>query len=127
MPCVPFKSKPKNLNFFTMRFPLPAIASILHRLSGLVLFLLLPFLLWLLQYSLTDEGFQTIRHTVHSRSIKCLIWLILFAFLYHLLAGVRHLLADGHIGTSRLGGKMSALMLFVVVGVSMLFIGLWLW
>ncbi|MBV8802224.1 MAG: succinate dehydrogenase, cytochrome b556 subunit, partial [Gammaproteobacteria bacterium] len=40
--------RPKNLNLFTIRFPVPAIASILHRISGFILFLLIPFMLWAL-------------------------------------------------------------------------------
>src|SRR5262245_39882278 len=56
------QSRPKYLNLFEIRLPVPALVSILHRISGLVLFLFLPYLLWLLQASLASpESFERYR------------------------------------------------------------------
>jgi hypothetical protein len=53
-PKVPKRSRPKNLNLLTIRLPIPALVSIMHRVSGAFLFLLLPGLLWLLAQSLAS-------------------------------------------------------------------------
>src|ERR1700733_11708112 len=92
--------RPKNLDLFTIRFPLPAIVSILHRISGVVLFLLIPACLWLLQYSLTYVGFEHLFGFFHQPAVKIVLWCVLLPFIYHLLAGIRHLLSDMHIGTT---------------------------
>jgi succinate dehydrogenase / fumarate reductase cytochrome b subunit len=49
------RKRPKNLNLFTIRLPVNAIISILHRMSGMVLFLVLPALLWTLSQSVQSE------------------------------------------------------------------------
>ena|SRR3990167_876183 len=118
--------RPKNLNFFTIRFPLPAIASLLHRLSGLALFLLLPLILWAFQTSLSAEGFEKLHQDLNHPFTQCLFFVIAFAFVYHFFAGIRHLLSDLHIGTSKQGGKISVIILFTVIFIGMFFIGMWL-
>ncbi|EKD73839.1 MAG: hypothetical protein ACD_45C00179G0002 [uncultured bacterium] len=118
---------PKNLNLLTIRLPLPAIVSILHRLSGLVLFLLIPLMLWGLRSSLTAEGFDAFRHALLDDRTKFLIWLLLIPLVYHIAAGIRHLLSDIRIGNSRRGGQVSAVIVFSVVLVVMLLIGILLW
>lgn len=94
-------TRPKNLNLLTIRFPLPAIASILHRISGFVLFLFIPLALWGLSFSLTDTGFDTLQQWLNGCCAKFFFWLLLIPFCYHLVAGLRHLLSDIHIGKDR--------------------------
>jgi succinate dehydrogenase / fumarate reductase cytochrome b subunit len=119
--------RPVNLNLFTIRFPLPAIVSILHRASGGLLFLLIPIALWVLDYSLTPDGFAVLHDWQSSIFIKLLIWAILAAFIYHLLAGLRHLLSDIHIGSSLQGGRRSALLVFIISTIVIILAGIWLW
>lgn len=119
--------RPVNLNLFTIRFPLPAIVSILHRISGACLFLLTPFLIWLLGYSLTVQGFETLQNYFHQSYIHVLVWLLLAPLVFHFVAGIRHLLMDIHIGSSKAGGKFSALLTFIISAVLLLLIGIWLW
>ena len=121
-------SRPKNLNLLTIRFPLPAIASICHRLSGVALFLLIPFLLWALDFSLTLSGFETIQSwIINSGFMKLIIWLIFIPFCFHLVAGIRHLLMDIHIGSSLKGGKRGAALTFIFTLILILLAGIWLW
>lgn len=121
-------SRPKNLNLLTIRFPLPAIASICHRLSGVALFLLIPFLLWVLDFSLTLSGFETIQSwIINSGFMKLIIWLIFIPFCFHLVAGIRHLLMDIHIGSSLKGGKRGAALTFIFTLILILLAGIWLW
>jgi len=120
-------SRPKNLNLFTIRFPLPAIVSILHRISGFVLFLLIPVLLWVLQLSLQESGFALLKEWMQSFTAKLLFWISLMPLCYHLIAGLRHLLSDLHIGNTRKGGKLAALLTLIFSVVLVILVGVWLW
>lgn len=89
------KARPKNLNLGTIRLPLPALVSILHRLSGLVLFLLLPLLLSLFEDSLRSfDSFEHMKNVVSQPLVKILLLILLWAFLHHSLAGIRLLVMD---------------------------------
>lgn len=120
-------SRPKNLNLFTIHFPLPAIVSILHRASGSVLFLLLPLVLWALQASLTYDGFSAMQQWMGNVYIKSVVWLVLAALFYHLVAGVRHLLSDLHIGDTLKAGRIAAMLTFFIFGLIIILAGIWLW
>lgn len=119
--------RPVNLNLFTIRFPLPAIVSILHRVSGVFLFLSIPILLWALDYSLTQDGFDAMHDWRGNILTKLIIWAMLAAFLYHFVAGIRHLLSDIHIGSSLRSGRRTALMVLGFSIVLILLAGIWLW
>ena len=121
------QNRPKNLNLFTIRFPLPAIVSILHRISGFVLFLMIPGLLWLLAFSLSVDGFATLQEWLANPLLKLLAWLTLAAYLFHLIAGIRHLLSDLHLGDTLRAGRLSAQLTFVVFFVLIILTGIWLW
>lgn len=121
------RARPVNLNLFTIRFPLPAIISILHRISGAFLFISIPILLWTLDYSLTQDGFDAMHDWRGNILSKLFIWAVLAAFLYHLCAGVRHLLSDIHIGSTLRGGRRSALAVLVVSIILVILAGIWLW
>tara|TARA_R110000868_G_scaffold6011_4_gene34946 strand:- start:1413 stop:1751 length:339 start_codon:yes stop_codon:yes gene_type:complete len=111
----------------TIRFPLPAIVSILHRISGVFLFLLIPVALWLLDFSLTPEGFDVLHDWQDSFIAKFMIWGVMAAFLYHMVAGIRHLLSDAHLGSTRQGGKITAKLVFIVSIILVILVGIWLW
>jgi succinate dehydrogenase / fumarate reductase cytochrome b subunit len=120
--------RPKNLNLLTIQFPIPAIVSILHRISGFILFLLIPFLLWALQLSLTSEqGFDDIHQETTSLCAKVIIWLALSAFIYHFIAGIRHLLMDIHIGESLRSGRVGSILTLIISALLIIITGIWLW
>ena len=121
------KLAPKNLNLFTIKFPLPAIISILHRLSGAILFLLIPFALWGLSYSFTETGFETYRTWFTNIYVKLSFWLLFMPFCYHLIAGIRHLLLDIHIGESLQKARFSAALTLILSLLMILLVGVWLW
>lgn len=120
-------TRPKNLNLFTIKFPLPAIVSIFHRVSGVFLFLMIPILLWLLQLSLTYDGFDVLMGWLSTFYSKLIFWLLLIPLCYHLVAGIRHLLVDIHIGEGRESGKRGALAVFIITFVLVILVGIWLW
>ena len=106
------RHRPLNINPFSIQLPLPALISITHRLSGLFLFLCLPALLWCLNMSLESQhSFIKLKKVLTHPLINVLIWLSLAALLFHLLAGMRHLIMDCRIGTSLKGGRLSAWMI----------------
>ncbi len=120
--------RPKNLNLFTIRFPLPAIVSILHRVSGVILFLAIPLILWGLSLSLSSQqSFDELQQFLTTPYMKLIIWSCLSAFIYHFFAGIRHLLMDIGIGDELRSGKFSAILTFIVAGIFILLAGIWLW
>lgn len=122
------KQRPVNLDLTTIKFPLPAIVSILHRISGLILFITLPLVLWTLKLSLSSEAdYKSVTGVLNQVWIKVLIGLALAALVYHLIAGIRHLLMDSGIGESLVAGRLSAKIVFVLFVIIMLLVGVWLW
>lgn len=122
------KRRPINLNFLTMHFPVTAWVSIAHRLSGFLVFLLIPLLLWMLQESLTSSGrFLLLKQTLQNPFMTVVIWIFLTAFFYHFLAGARHLCLDIHIGESKQGGRISAWSVIALSFIVFCLIGYWLW
>lgn len=91
------------------RLPLAAKVSILHRGSGALIFILLPFLLYMLDLSLTSEiSFDYLKGYASHWFVKLLILALSWAYLHHFCAGIRHLFADFHVGVSKEGGRKSA-------------------
>ena len=102
-------TRPVNLDLTTVKFPLPAITSILHRISGVALFFGIGVLLYLLQLSLESEaGFERVTELFRATQVKLMVWLILAGLLYHLIAGIKHLLMDWGFGESREGALRGA-------------------
>jgi succinate dehydrogenase / fumarate reductase cytochrome b subunit len=95
------KARPKYLNLFLIRQPIPAIVSIMHRVSGAVLFLLLWIILWGLDRSLASpESFDQLKATIDQPLVKLVLLALLWAYLHHTFAGIRHLALDLQIGTA---------------------------
>lgn len=110
--------RPINLNLFTLRFPITAIVSILHRASGVLLFLLMPLALCFLDKSLlSEEHFLMVRSYFTSSGAKLVLWVASVALFYHVVAGIRHLLMDLSIGETREGGRLGAKLVLAVVAI----------
>ena len=113
--------RPVNLDLTTVKFPLPAITSILHRISGVGLFFGIGVVLYFLQLSLESEaGFERVLELFRATPVKLTILLILAGLLYHLIAGIKHLLMDWGLGESREGalrGAQVTLVLAIVAAV----------
>ena len=97
------------------RLPLAGLVSILHRVSGARMFLLLPFILYLFEQSITSEiSFAYLQGLVSGWFVKLVILALSWAYLHHFCAGVRHLVMDAHIGLSKEGARQSATAVFAV-------------
>ncbi|MEC6822043.1 MULTISPECIES: succinate dehydrogenase cytochrome b556 subunit [Photobacterium] len=122
------KSRPVNLNLQTIRFPLTAIASILHRVSGVITFVAVAILLWLLNLSLSSpEGFTAAVSVTDSVVVKLVLWGILTALFYHLVLGIRHLLMDFGYFEEMETGLASTKVSFVIVAILSVFAGVLVW
>lgn len=123
------KPRPVYLNLFAIRLPLPAFTSILHRVSGALLFLVgIPFLLWLVQRSLASpEAWAAMRDTLGTPFAKLVLLLLAWASFHHLLAGLRHLLLDLHIGIDLAPARQSAAITFVLALLLTLAVAVKLW
>ena len=102
----------RNINITQIvgyRLPLAGIISILHRISGLLMFLLLPFILFLLDKSLVSESsFEYFKGFTSNWFVKLVILALSWAYLHHFCAGIRHLVMDNHIGLTKDGARKSA-------------------
>jgi succinate dehydrogenase / fumarate reductase cytochrome b subunit len=84
-------------------------------------------MLWGLHFSLTDIGFDTLQDWFTSFPVHLLIWLLLAPLCYHLVAGIRHLLADVHMGDTLKAGRIGSVLTFVIFIILMVLAGIWLW
>lgn len=120
--------RPVNIDFRTLKLPLPAITSILHRISGAFIFVGLAMLLFLLETSLSSEaGFREVSDWLSSAPVKLLVWAVLSGLLYHLVAGIKHLLMDVGVGENLAGARVGAKLVVVSSVLMILLAGAWLW
>ena len=122
------KPRPVNLDLQTIKMPITAIASILHRVSGVITFVSIGILLWLLSKSLSSPiGFAEAADIVDGFFVTFILWGILTALAYHIVGGIRHLLMDlGHFEELDTGAK-SAKVSFILTGILSLLAGVLVW
>ncbi len=100
---------PKFLNLLKIKLPPGGIASIAHRVSGVLMFICVPLLAFLFGLSLeSEQGFHKVQEYLHSTPLVLLSLLLVWSFAHHLLAGVRHLLLDIEIGVHKAPARASA-------------------
>ena len=121
-------NRPKYLNLFKIRLPITGIASINHRLSGLILFLSIPFSIYLFQLSLTNEsGYAEMLSFLSLPIVKLALILLTWSFVHHLFAGFRFLLIDQNIGVSLIVARKSAwFVVFAAVITTLIIAGVWI-
>jgi len=120
--------RPVNLDLATIKFPVPAIASILHRITGVALFVGVGLLLWGLDLSLTSkESFESLKECLDGVFVKLVLWAILSGLIYHFIAGCKHLLMDMGFAETLEGGRFAAITVLVLSVVLILVTGVWLW
>ncbi|HHT0592511.1 TPA: succinate dehydrogenase, cytochrome b556 subunit [Legionella anisa] len=122
------KKRPVNLDLGSLKFPPMAIASILHRISGVVLFLLLPVMLYVFGQSMqSEEAFIQVRDLLSHPVYKMVVWAFGAAMIYHLLAGIRHLVMDMGFGEHLETGRRSAVLVIILAIILSIFLGFWIW
>ncbi len=109
------KTRPKHLDLPKIRLPLPGLVSILHRISGVLLFVSLPVILYLFQGTLSSEAaFDGFRANLAFWPVKVVLLGFLWAYLHHACAGIRFLFLDIHRGTDLPTARLTAKVVLVV-------------
>ena len=122
------KSRPVNLDLQTMHFPITAIASILHRVTGVITFIAVGILLWLLSLSLSSPaGFMQAADLIDGWFVTVILWGILTILAYHIVGGVRHLMMDMGYFEELDTGALSVKVTFAVTAVLSLLAGIMVW
>ena len=114
------KPRPKYLNLFAIRLPIPGIVSILHRISGFLMVALLGALIFVLDHLITSpDSYSRISYFFENLYVKLLLIVPIWALSHHLLAGIRFLLLDFHFFIDLKSTRIfSALILFLSVFVT---------
>lgn len=103
------QAAPKFLNLLAIRLPPGGIASIGHRISGVLMFLSIPLFAWLFGLSLeSEQNFQQAVSYLHATPFRLLSLALVWSLSHHLLAGVRHLLLDIDVGVTKGSARNSA-------------------
>ena len=104
-----------------------AIASILHRLSGVIVFLLVPVLLWILDKSLSSpEGFTQVQEIFTSFPVRFIVWVFVAGLIYHFIAGVKHLLADVGVAEELQSGRTAATIALILSAIGIIAAFVWI-
>jgi succinate dehydrogenase / fumarate reductase cytochrome b subunit len=122
------QKRPVHLDLAKIRLPIPGIVSILHRISGVILFFSLPVLVYLFSGTLSSaEDFQTYLNIVANPLVKIVLIGLLWAYLHHFMAGIRFLFLDAHKGLELATARLTAKIVAAVPLVITLIMGVKLW
>ncbi|TNF33072.1 MAG: succinate dehydrogenase, cytochrome b556 subunit [Gammaproteobacteria bacterium] len=102
-------SRPFYLNLIKIRLPIQGVVSIIHRVTGVLMFLAIPFFVYLLDLSLQGEaGFTRASEILSLTIIRLGMLLLLWSLLHHFYAGIRYLLIDFDIAVDKQGSRKTA-------------------
>lgn len=119
--------RPVNINPLSIKLPVMALVSIGHRVSGILVLLLIPFLLWTLQRALASpETLNQVRDAVSTPACLFTVWVLLSALIFHVIAGFRHLLMDMHLGDSLCAGRWGARLVIVLSAIFSIALAFWM-
>ena len=122
------KKRPVNLDLGTIKLPITSYVSILHRVSGVIMFFTLAVFLWMLDISLASEqSFNDLAAMFASPICQFIIWGSLAALAYHAVAGIRHMIMDFGVGEdSFASGRNSAWAAMIVAALVIALITWWI-
>ncbi len=123
------KPRPKYYEFNLAHHWPPAVLSIFHRITGLLLFFpVVPGLLYLLQASVGSEaGYERVHAFFAHPAAKAAVLLVTWAYAHHFFAGIRYLLLDAHVGPSRTTARNTALAVFALGALATLVVAWRIW
>lgn len=120
--------RPVNLDLFAFQFPLPAKASILHRVTGIAMFVAIAFMLYALSASLeSEQSFNGLKALFDNGLAKFITWGILTVLAYHVVAGVVHVLAEFGIADGKYSGRKAAAFSLTSGLILAVLAGVWVW
>ena len=111
------EKRPVYLNLFQLHLPVTGWVSILHRLSGALVFLLLPFMVWGFALAQSNEAdFARVAAYLRTPFAKLMLLVLLAGLAQHFFAGLRHLAMDAHWGTSLKSARLSSVIVMLATG-----------
>ena len=103
------EKRPVYLNLLKIRLPTTGIVSFAHRVSGFLLFLAIPFAIYLLELSVSSaSGFRQSLDMLQQPLMQLIMLIAVWALVHHFLAGIRYLFLDFDIGVDKAGSNLSA-------------------
>lgn len=123
-------NRPRNLGLMNLiaYFPIQALTSILHRITGIMLLVGVGILLLALNVSLESQaGFNEVATLINHPFGAFILWGVLSSVIYHFVAGIKHLLMDAGIGETKEGGKLGSIVSLLISIVLIVLAGVWLW
>lgn len=121
-------NRPVNMDLTSLKFPITAIVSILHRLSGIGIFILLPLALYILSMSLhSHASYDDLQSLLALHIMKFGLWVFLSSLAYHVVAGVRHIILDMGFGEEIQSAKFSAMIVLITAIIAIIVLGVWIW
>ena len=122
------KERPKNLDLSTVKFPITATASILHRVSGIIVFIALAIFLTLLNCSLSSaQDFHSVQGYLDLFIVEFIFWGSLTGLAYHAVFGVRHMIQDLGYWEEMDSASLSAKVGFGLTAVLSILAGILVW
>jgi len=122
----------KNIRIIDLikyRFPITAITSILHRIFGVIIFLLLPCIIFFLHISLRSiQDFLYIKKYIITHTIvRLLLWIFFSSLSYHLIFGIKHLCMDINLIKSQKSIFIFSIIFFILSLIIFIILGIFLW
>jgi len=112
--------RPVYLNLLKIRLPLTGIVSFAHRITGFLLFLSLPFAVYLLDLSIESEAsFAKVQQILNQPLMLFVQILLLWSLAHHFFAGIRFLLIDAEIGVEKSQARLGAWLVLLAEAVTL--------
>ncbi len=116
-------NRPVYLNLIKIRLPLAGIVSFAHRISGVLLFLFLPFSVYLLDMSVqSEESFSAVKQLLNQPLMLAVQMLVLWSIAHHFFAGIRFLLIDAEIGVEKSQARIGSWLVFLAEAIAIVLI-----
>ena len=112
--------RPVYLNLIKIRLPLPGIISFAHRITGVILFLSLPFAVYLLDLSIeSEQSFAEVQQILNQPIMIFVQILLLWSLAHHFFAGIRFLLIDAEIGVEKSQARLGSWLVLLAEGLTL--------
>ena len=123
------RQRPKYVDINLLHLPMPGLVSILHRITGVVMFMfLIPAVLFVLQCTLGSEtGFNQWKSIFALPLAKLILLGFVWSYMHHLFAGIRYLLLDVHVGIALEPARMSARIVLALGVIATVLVGVRIW
>ena len=116
------------MNLIRYHFPIQAIVSILHRISGVILFIFIPLVLWAFSISLhSEQSFTKLMHVFDYFWVEFVIWVFMSMLAWHMCSGIKHLLMDLGYFETKISSKIASYVTIIIAIALISLLGVWVW